>query len=132
MLDYDRLSVRILSALTGELLPDTSWHVPERNEQRIAIAVCDATGMTPERWDRLSEDERIPWLHKTLKALETQPAPNAWIEGEDLPVLRPELTNEPLGDASRLAGLADRADRSQLISHLVECHRRLSKPAKVI
>jgi hypothetical protein len=126
MSDYDHLSIRILSALTGELLPDTSWHVPERNEQRIAIAVCDATGMTPERWDRLSKDERIPWLHKTLKALEKQPAPNVWIEGEDLPAYRPELTSEPLADASRLAGLAERAGRSQVISHLVECHHRLA------
>ena len=91
MSDYDRLSVRILSALTGELLPETSRHVPERNEQRIAIAVCAATSMTPERWDRLDKDERIPWLNKTLKALEKQPAPNAWIEGDDLPNYRPEL-----------------------------------------
>ncbi len=126
MLEYDRLSGRILSALTGELLPDTSWHVPERKEQRIAIAVCDATGMTPERWDRLTKDERIPWLHKTLKALEKQPAPNAWIEGDDLPVYRPEPACEPLADASRVAGPADRAGRSQLASHLVECQRRLA------
>jgi hypothetical protein len=91
MSDYDQLSIRILSGLTGELLPDTSWHVPEGNEQRIAIAVCEATGMTPERWDRLSKDERIPWLHQTLKALEKLPAPNAWLEGDDLPSHRPEL-----------------------------------------
>ena len=93
MSDYDQLSIRILSGLTGELLPETSWHVPEGNEQRIAIAVCEATGMTPERWDRLSKDERIPWLRKTLKAVEKQPAPNAWIEGDDLPCHRPELAH---------------------------------------
>src|SRR5262249_5774911 len=126
MLDYDRLSARILSALTGELLPDTSWHVPERNEQRIAVAVCGATGMTPERWDRLTKDERIPWLHKTLKALEKQPVPNVWIEGDDQPVYHPELASEPLADASHQAGLADCTGRSLLISHLVECHRRLA------
>src|SRR5712692_4946178 len=103
MLDYDRLSIRILAALTGELLPAPSWHVPDPNEQRIAVAVCDATGMTPERWDRLTKDERIPWLHKTLKALEKQPAPNAWIEGDDLPLHRPETASEPLPDTSRLA-----------------------------
>jgi nucleoside phosphorylase len=126
MLDYDRLSARILSALTGEILPDSSWHVPERNEQRIAIAVCDATGMTPERWDRLTKDERIPWLHKTLKALEKQPAPNAWIESDDLPVYRPELASESLANPSRPAHLADSSGCSQLISHLVECHHRLA------
>jgi hypothetical protein len=93
MSDYDQLSIRILFGLTGELLPQTSWHVPEGNEQRIAIAVCEATGMTPERWDRLSKDERIPWLRKTLKAVEKQPAPNAWIEGDDLPCHRPELAH---------------------------------------
>jgi hypothetical protein len=92
MPDYDRLSIQILSALTGELLPETSWHVPERNEQRIAIAVCDATKMTPDRWDRLNKDERVPWLYKTLKALEKQPVPNVWVEGNDLPSYSPETT----------------------------------------
>src|SRR5262249_16008279 len=130
MLDYDRLSLRIISALTGELLPDTSWHVPERNEQRIAVVVCDATGMTPERWDRLSKDERVPWLHKTLKALEKQPAPNAWIDGDDLPVHRPELPTESSPDGSLLV---TPADRPQLVTHLLncrppllECRRRLA------
>src|SRR5262249_55129042 len=99
MADYDRLCIKVLCALTGELLPDTSWHIPERSEQRIAIAVCDATGMTPERWDELSKDERIPWLHKTLKALEKQPAPNVWIESDDLPIYRPDLKNESCFDA---------------------------------
>src|SRR5262245_62728814 len=109
MVDYDRLCIKLICALTGELLPDTSWHIPERSEQRIAIAVCDATGMTPERWDRLSKDERIPWLHRTLKALEKQPTPNAWVEGDDLPVNRPESSSEPMADTSPLAGLLDRA-----------------------
>jgi hypothetical protein len=93
MSDYDDLCIRILSALTG-LLPPTSWHVPERNEQRIAIAVCEAMGMTPERWDRLSKDERMPWLDKTLKVLERQPPPNAWFEGDDLPVYLPEFADD--------------------------------------
>src|SRR5258708_40239292 len=66
MSDYEHLSIRILSALTGELLPRTSWHDPERNEQRIAIAVCDATDMTPERWDGLGKEARSPWLSKPL------------------------------------------------------------------
>jgi nucleoside phosphorylase len=126
MLEYDSLSVRILSTLTGERLPVTSWHIPERNEQRIAIAVCEATGMTPERWDRLTKDERIPWLHKTLKALEKQPAPNVWIEGDDLPVHRAELAREPLMHASHLAGSADRGGCSQLVSYLVEIQHRLA------
>src|SRR5262245_43977928 len=94
MVEYDRLCIKIICALTGELLPDTSWHIPERSEQRIAIAVCDATGMTPERWDKLTKDERIPWLHKTLKALEKQPVPNAWPIGDDLPVFLPEVEAE--------------------------------------
>src|SRR5262249_20664621 len=85
MVDYESLYTKVLCALTGELLTDTSWHIPERNEQRIAIKVCDTTGMTPERWDRLSQDKRIPWLHKTLKALEKEPASNVWVEGDDLP-----------------------------------------------
>lgn len=104
MVEYDRLSINVICALTGELLPDTSWHDPERSQQRIAIAVCDATGMTPERWDKLTKDERIPWLHKTLKKLEKQPAPNVWIEGDDLPVYRPDLAREPLEDSSPSAG----------------------------
>jgi hypothetical protein len=127
MLDYDRLSARILSALTGELPPDTSWHVPQRSEERIAVAVCEATGMTPERWDRLTKDERIPWLHKTLRALEKQPSPNVWIEGDDLPVYCPDAARESVGDSSRLARAAGHGLRSQLASHLVECRRRLAE-----
>src|SRR5262245_38095037 len=111
MLEYDSLSIRILSALTGELLPSTSWHDPEREEQRIAIAVCDATGMSPERWDRLSKDERIPWLHKTLKALEKRPEPNAWLGGDDLPVHCPELAGESTADASAKSDSASLANR---------------------
>jgi hypothetical protein len=94
MLDYERLSIGVLSALTGSLLPPRSWHIPERNEQRIAIAVCDSTGMTPERWDHLSKTEKVPWLHRTLSILKKQPAPNAWIEGDDLP----EYQQEPQGN----------------------------------
>jgi hypothetical protein len=107
MSDYERLTVRILAKLTGELLPDTSWHVPERNEQRVAFAVCKATGMTPERWDRLSEDERVPWLDATAKALENQPTPNAWLEGDDVPVYCSKLATQPTADTSPTAGLVE-------------------------
>jgi hypothetical protein len=100
--DYDRLFIEVLDALTGDVLPDPSWHDPKRTEQHVTQAVCKATGQTPERWDKLSQDERMPWLHATLKALEEQPAPNAWPEGDDLP------TCQGQGDADSEAGPADR------------------------
>jgi len=118
MQDYDFLCVQILDALTGKLLPPTSWHIPERNEQHIAIAVCQTMGMTPERWDRLSKDERLPWLHKTLKALESQPAANVWFGGDDLPTHRPEFdrpaapVEQPtVGGLTEVSGSGSKADR---------------------
>jgi hypothetical protein len=35
-------------------------------EERVALAVHDATGMTWDRWDRLSPAARVPYLEKTL------------------------------------------------------------------
>jgi hypothetical protein len=111
MSDYDRLSVKLLSAMTGELLPTTSWHDPERSEQRISIAVCDETDMTPDLWDKLSMDQRVPWLWKTLKALKKKPRPNVWIEGDDLPTYRPELA-----EGEDLSGAPNSQNKSAITS----------------
>jgi hypothetical protein len=64
----DRLSVELLSILT-DTLPLPQWDDDKRHEQQIAIAVCEATGMTPERWDNLDHPSREPWLEKALKLL---------------------------------------------------------------
>jgi hypothetical protein len=70
--DYDRLAARLISLLDGDMLPlPTMWDL-ERNEQRIAIAVRDATGMTPEHWAMLDKPSREPWLEKILAVLTAQ------------------------------------------------------------
>src|SRR5438874_12527211 len=58
---YDRLTIRLIDLLNGGLLPLPSYNDLERNEQRIAIAVCDATPMTPQYWATLDQASREPW-----------------------------------------------------------------------
>ena len=58
-----------LSLLDGDRLPLSACGDLERQEPGIAIAVCQATNMTPERWDRRDDPSREPWLERTLEAL---------------------------------------------------------------
>ena len=71
MPEYEDLTCRLIVELNeaehGDHLPDF-WK-PERDAQRVCIAVCDATKMTPDWWARLTEAERVPWLKKTLASL---------------------------------------------------------------
>lgn len=63
---YDQMVCTLLSRLTDGLpLPDMD--MIERDEQRVAMTVCKATGITPEYWAKLSKPEREPWLEETLK-----------------------------------------------------------------
>lgn len=65
--EYDRLTITLISLLDGDILPlPTFWDL-ERHEQRIAIAVQDATGMTPEHWAKLDKPSRGPWLERTIE-----------------------------------------------------------------
>lgn len=105
MAEYDALVLRILSALTGELLPETSWSDPAKIEERIALAACATSGMTAERWDGLSKRQRMPWLAATLKDLENRPVPNVWAEGDDLPAHEPVSVKKRLLDAVRVEHL---------------------------
>ena len=62
---YDELAAVLLSRLDDYLpLPDAD--IIERNGQRIAIAVHEALGMTPEHWATLTPAERVPWLENVL------------------------------------------------------------------
>jgi hypothetical protein len=65
--------LRLLSLLDGDLLPLPACGDLERQEQGIAIAVCQAINMTPERWDRLDDPSREAWLERTLEALTESP-----------------------------------------------------------
>jgi hypothetical protein len=68
--DCDFLSLLLILELNGGMLTLPSYHDPERNEQRIALAVCEANpGMTPEYWKNLDPPSREPWLEKTLDVL---------------------------------------------------------------
>lgn len=75
---YDALVARIIVHLAGDVLPSCTGQFDlERVDQRVAIAVCKATGMTPERWDKLDVFSREPWLEETLTKLEAEPNPPA-------------------------------------------------------
>lgn len=67
--NYERLVAQLIDLLNGEVLPVVSWGFLERNEQRAALAVHEATGMTPEHWATLDEASREPWLERTIAAL---------------------------------------------------------------
>lgn len=67
--EYDNLKARLLS-----LLPDRPFHpdfndfyMLEKDEQRIAMVVCDSTKLTLTEWEKLSLPERVPWLEKVIK-----------------------------------------------------------------
>lgn len=78
--DYDQLASSLISMLDGDILPlPTFWDL-ERNEQRVAIAVQDATGMTPEHWAELDKPSRCPWLERTLAVMASQ---EKWLRSEE-------------------------------------------------
>jgi hypothetical protein len=73
---YEQLAARLIAILTGDVLPLPDLFDLERWDQRIAIAVCEATEMTSELWDRLDYFSREPWIERTISLLTTvQPAP---------------------------------------------------------
>jgi len=81
---YDQLAATLLSRLDNFLpLPDAG--MIERNEQRITIAVHEATGVTPEHWAKLTEPEREPWLEKVLSKSEPDdPHPDRLVSRADV------------------------------------------------
>jgi hypothetical protein len=100
MSEYTTLETKLLAESTGDLLPQVPWSDPEKVEQRIAVLVCEYTGMTPERWDRLNEKQRIPWLDKALKNLKKKAQqPNVWLEGSDMPEYLSEEEILPSGNS---------------------------------
>ena len=64
---YDLLVCKLIDVLNGDILPLPRWGDEERNEQRVAMAVCEGSGMTPEHWAKLSETEREPWIEKAIE-----------------------------------------------------------------
>lgn len=72
--NYDGLRLKLISLLLGDLLPLPRWDDDKRYEQQIAIAVHEATGLSPEHWARLDHSAREPWLEKTI-AMRTKDQP---------------------------------------------------------
>lgn len=101
MVHYSQLFDQLVLALMGRMAaPTSAWHARERTEQRVAAAVCEAMQMTPERWDKLTPDERVPWLDRTLTWLATRPKPNAWRDDRDMPIHLPDEAGAPEPDAA--------------------------------
>lgn len=89
---YDQLTARLISLLDGDILPLPTFGDLERHEQRIAIAVQEVTGMTPEHWATLDKPSREPWLEKTITALR---------ERQELQVSQSSTGDQSGGNASQ-------------------------------
>ena len=76
----DHLRARIISLLDGDILPLPTFFDLERDNQRIAFAVRDATGVTLEEWARMDKPSREVCLERTLAEL-TKPV-TVWRHGE--------------------------------------------------
>ena len=63
---YIAAGALLLSYLSDGLPQPHFWSV-EANEEKIAVAVCKATGLTPSDWKRLSPPERVPWLEAAIE-----------------------------------------------------------------
>jgi hypothetical protein len=88
--DYERLKTRLIDLLNGDVPSVPRKDDPERNEGRIAVAVHEATGMTPEHWEKLDGARRESWLEKTIAALDGGPHP----EKATLVVVPPVIKTE--------------------------------------
>jgi hypothetical protein len=74
---YRSLCVRLIALLSNPPpCPPDLWDL-EREEQRIASAVCKATGLSPEHWAGLDQPSREPWLEQTISTLESEAMPDA-------------------------------------------------------
>lgn len=71
---YKLLTCKLLSLLDGDILPLPQWGDLERNEQRVAIAVCESTEMTLDYWAKLDSFGREPWLEKAIAQANSAPA----------------------------------------------------------
>jgi hypothetical protein len=57
-------------------LPDGNWRTNLRmSDQLVCIAVCEVGKMTPETWQKLSLDEKVPWIERAIEADKIRMAP---------------------------------------------------------
>jgi hypothetical protein len=90
--DYRVLYARLLDLLGA--FSDLTVDNLDGWEEQVTLAVHDATGMTLERWDRLSPAARVPWLERTINTL-----PDKSII-EFTHVAYPQAKPEPLAESS--------------------------------
>lgn len=85
---FERLCQSLLSALRKRSAKQKGWSDEQtwkndvivtptfadldRDEQRILHAVCELTGMTLDKWDKLDEVQREPWLEGALQKLSSE------------------------------------------------------------
>jgi hypothetical protein len=78
----DHLGARLISLLDGDILPLPTLFDLERDKQRIAFAVCDATGVTREEWAKMDKPSREVCLERAILAEMTKPPVTVWHHGE--------------------------------------------------
>jgi len=131
--DYEGLFCRLLSLITAHLALPSSSDL-ELHKQQVAIAVCEATEMTPEHWAGLTQPERVPWLQKTVAAVEKQKQAGFPAESEGdfwrrlVLALRDEerLPKGPRGEPSGPASSADAPFRRLTGADPVQMERYMS------
>jgi hypothetical protein len=69
--EYDQLFARLVTLLDG--FGQLGVFTLDEWEERVALADCEASGMTPERWDRLGHQARIPWMEMAIASLTRTP-----------------------------------------------------------
>ena len=74
MTPYDELVVQLICLLDGDILPLPRADDLDRNDERIAIAICETTGITREFWETLNRARQEPWLEKAIAILTKQRA----------------------------------------------------------
>jgi hypothetical protein len=110
--EYDAWAARVLSLLFDGLPLPSFWDL-ENNELRIRLAVCEATGLTRDDWERLPLPARLPWLEQTIEKLirvgdtpqaETVDEPAKPMPPEQLPLEGTQLREEDVPAAFRDGG----------------------------
>jgi hypothetical protein len=87
--EYDQLYARLVVLLDG--FGKLTVSNLDQWEERIAVAVYETTGMTPERWDRLDCMSRVPWMEKCIHSLRREQA----TESLDTQPMDPDSSEPP-------------------------------------
>jgi DNA-binding MarR family transcriptional regulator len=115
--NYDVLCCQLIGLLdeSDALLPPGD---PDRNDQRVAIAISESLGITIEHWKSLTTVEREPYLEKLIERLQEPIAllPTEYVVLQELARVSPQAIT-----AISVAGATDmpRNSVSEILKRLM-------------